>query len=105
MGDFDVEGIEEEPEGIKETGENQWLVTGNPSLEEIEEAIDGNLPTEEYDTLGGLVFEQKGFIPEDGTQFEIETEWLYIKVLEIENHRLEKAVISKIITEEETDDE
>jgi len=105
VGDFDVEGIEEEPEGIKETGENEWLVTGNPSLEEIEEAIDGNLPTEEYDTLGGLVFEQKGFIPEDGTQFEIETEWLYIKVLEIENHRLEKAVISKIITEEETDDE
>ena len=105
VGDFDVEGIEEEPEGIKEIGENQWLVTGNLSLEEIEEAIDGNLPTEEYDTLGGLVFEQKGFIPEDGTQFEIETEWLYIKVLEIENHRLEKAVISKIITEEETDDE
>ena len=105
VGDFDVEGIDEEPEGIKEIGENQWLVTGNLSLEEIEEAIDGNLPTEEYDTLGGLVFEQKGFIPEDGTQFEIETEWLYIKVLEIENHRLEKAVISKIITEEETDDE
>ena len=105
VGDFNVENVEEEPEGIKQTGENEWLVTGNLSLEEIEEAIDGNLPTEEYDTLGGLVFEQKGFIPEDGTQFEIETEWLYIKVLEIENHRLEKAVISKILTEETEDDE
>ena len=105
VGDFNVENVEEEPEGIKKTGENEWLVTGNLSLEEIEEAIDGNLPTEEYDTLGGLVFEQKGFIPEDGTQFEIETEWLYIKVLEIENHRLEKAVISKVLTEETEDDE
>ena len=105
VGDFNVENVEEEPEGIKQTGENEWLVTGNLSLEEIEEAIDGNLPTEEYDTLGGLVFEQKGFIPEDGTQFEIETEWLYIKVLEIENHRLEKAVISKVLTEETEDDE
>ena len=105
VGDFNVENVEEEPEGIKQTGENEWLVTGNLSLEEIEEAIDGNLPTEEYDTLGGLVFEQKGFIPEDGTQFEIETEWLYIKVLEIENHRLEKAVISKVLAEETEDDE
>ena len=105
VGDFNVENVDGEPEGIKQTGENEWLVTGNLSLEEIEEAIDGNLPTEEYDTLGGLVFEQKGFIPEDGTQFEIETEWLYIKVLEIENHRLEKAVISKILTEETEDDE
>ena len=78
---------------------------GNLSLEEIEEAIDGNLPTEEYDTLGGLVFEQKGFIPEDGTQFEIETEWLFVKVLEIENHRLEKAIVSKIIEETTEEDE
>ena len=105
VGDFNVENVDGEPEGIKQTGENEWLVTGNLSLEEIEEAIDGNLPTEEYDTLGGLVFEQKGFIPEDGTQFEIETEWLYIKVLEIENHRLEKAVISKVLAEETEDDE
>ncbi|MBR4878376.1 MAG: HlyC/CorC family transporter [Clostridia bacterium] len=104
VGDFDME-TDGEPEGIKQTGENEWLVMGNLSLEEIEEAIDGNLPTEEYDTLGGLVFEQKGFIPEDGTQFEIETEWLFVKVLEIQNHRLEKAVISKIIEETTEDDE
>lgn len=105
VGDIQMEENDENAEGIRQLDDNSWMITGNMALEDIAEVIDIKLPEDEYDTLGGLVFEQKGFIPEDGTQFELETEWFKVKVLEIENHRLEKAIIYKTEKDIDQDDE
>jgi putative hemolysin len=51
------------------------------------------LPEDDYDTFGGLVFGLLGFIPEDGSTPELEGFGLSIKVTEIRDHQLERAVV------------
>ena len=50
----------------------------------------------EYDTLGGLVFAQLSAIPQDGSQVEVDTCGLHIKVLELTDRRVEWALVSKL---------
>ena len=51
------------------------------------------LPENDYDTFGGFVFGLLGSIPEDGSTPELEEYGLYIKVTEIRDHRLVKAIV------------
>jgi putative hemolysin len=56
--------------------------------------------TEEYDTLGGLVYAQLSVIPEDGSHPEVVAEGLRINVEEISDRRVEWALVSKELPEE-----
>jgi len=80
---------------IKKIDDDMWKLEGNVPLVEVEEILDVKLPTDEFGTFGGLVFSEYGFIPDDGEQFEISMHGLHIKVLEILDHRLKKAIVSK----------
>ena len=51
------------------------------------------LPTDEYETFGGFVFGSLGAIPDDGSQLELDACGLHIKVLEIKEHRMERAAV------------
>lgn len=54
-------------------GDNLWRVAGSCELERVAEATGVQFPEdEESDTLGGLVFAQLSFIPEDGSQFTVD---------------------------------
>ncbi|MEW6081427.1 MAG: hemolysin family protein [Bacillota bacterium] len=70
-----------------------WKIHGSAPLDKVAEALGVALPCEDYDTFGGLVFGALGEIPEDGSRFELETEGLVIKVTEITEHRIEKAIV------------
>ena len=61
--------------------------------------------SEDYSTLGGLVFSQFSVIPEDGSQPEIDALGLHIKVEEITEHRVEWALVSKLPEEKEEDED
>ena len=54
------------------------------------------LESDEYDTFNGLVFEALGSVPQDGTQTEVETAGLSIKVMEIREHQVVTALVSKL---------
>ena len=56
----------------------------------------------ESDTFSGYVLGLHGNIPSDGETFEIETERLYVKVLEIKEHIVERA---EILVKPENDSE
>ena len=91
---------------ITPIGENQWRVAGTVDLETLSEALDITLPLEdEYDTLGGLIFNQLTTIPQDGSHPEVEVCGLHIYVEELLDHRVETAIISKILPPEETKEE
>ena len=86
---------------IEKLEDNLWRVSGTVDLETLSEAIDMALPLEEeYDTLGGLVFSTFSFIPEDGSTPEVTVAGLKVKVEEICDHRVEKALISKVNPDE-----
>ena len=59
---------------------------------------------EESDTLGGLVFAQLSFIPEDGSQFTVDACGLHIEVQSFNERRVEWALVSRL-PEEETPEE
>lgn len=82
---------------ITPLGENRWRVAGTVDLKALSEALDVTLPLEEeYDTLGGLVFNQMTTIPQDGSHPEADVCGLHIYVEELKDHRVETAVITKI---------
>ena len=87
---------------IEKLEDNLWRVSGTVDLETLSEAIDMSLPLdEEYDTLGGLVFSTFSFIPEDGSTPEVTVAGLKVKVEEICDHRIEKALVSKLNPEKD----
>lgn len=82
---------------IEKLGDNLWRVTGTVDLDTLAEALDVHLPLdEEYDTLGGMVFSSFDSIPEDGSTPEVTMHGLHIQVERITDHRVDKALVSKL---------
>ena len=76
--------------------EDTYRIRGTTDLDIVEELLKVALPTDEYDTLGGLVFGQLNEIPEDGTSLELEAYGLIIKVENIKERRVEWAKVCKV---------
>ncbi len=90
---------------IEKLGDNLWRVTGTVALDTLSQALDISLPLEEeYDTLGGMVFSAFPSIPEDGTTPEVDMHGLHIQVERISDHRVDKALVSKLAPPEESGD-
>ena len=89
-----------------DTDTEAWIVNGAISLDKAAREFGIELPVDKYDTFGGFVFSLLGRIPEDGnhqtdSMDELEAHGLEIKILEIREHRLEKALVR--LTGEKTD--
>ena len=90
---------------IEKIGSNRWYVRGSASLDKVAHELGVNLPLEKYDTFAGLVFSLLGYIPEDGSAEELEFSEdetpdtapvkLHIRIIELKERRLEKALVSK----------
>ena len=99
--EFDVS----EDDVIEKLEDNLWRVSGTVDLETLGDALDMTLPLdEEYGTLGGLVFSTFSCIPEDGSTPEVTVAGLKVRVEEICDHRIVKALVSKVATEETTEE-
>lgn len=96
VGEFSEEGDFEKEPDISIISEGKWKILGSASLEDVEEELFLKLPTEEFDTFGGLIFDRLGFIPDDGTQFEIIIDNLEIKVLDVQEHCVRETIVTKI---------
>ena len=95
----------QEEKDIEKVGDNLWRVAGSCELERVAEAAGVQFPEdEESDTLGGLVFAQLSFIPEDGSQFTVDACGLHIEVQSFNERRVEWALVSRL-PEEETPEE
>jgi magnesium and cobalt exporter, CNNM family len=92
--------FDDEEDDIKEISENKYLMSGKVDIDEIEERLDIKIavPDEDFETLGGYIFNHAGTIPEIGYSFE-EYDCLFT-VCEIENNRINKVEIEKLIIKE-----
>ena len=87
----------QEEKDIEQVDQNLWRISGSCDLEQVSEVLGMEFPEEvESDTLGGLVFAQLSAIPQDGSQVEVDTCGLHIKVLELTDRRVEWALVSKL---------
>lgn len=94
VGEFDDDnGIIGEVSSIERIDSKTWKLNGSIALEDVADQLGISLPTDDYDTFGGFVFGLYGSIPEDGTTLELDTDTLHIKVIEIKDHLINKAII------------
>ena len=97
MGNIFDEYDEEEIAEIEQIDENTLLVSGIATVEEINELLELELSTEEYDTIGGFVIGELGRIPtDDETEFEVIFENVVFKIKNVYEKRIQQLLIKKI---------
>ncbi len=86
--EFDNEG-----EDILELGDSEWLCDARVSLVSLNNNLDFHIPTDDFDTLGGFVFDLFGKIP---TRYEkISWEELTFVIQALEGHKIQQVKIIK----------
>ena len=99
------EALEAAEPHIRKLDENSWAVYGNVELWELEEALGIHFHQDEVDTFTGLVFSALDMIPDDGAQsIHLDMEGLSVDVLDIREHQISYARVSKIPTEDNNPD-
>ena len=69
----------------------RWLVDGTAPVEDVSEALGIDLPDGDYVTLGGLLFERFGRIPDEGDIYEWQG-WEF-RIAEMDRRRISKVVV------------
>lgn len=85
---------------IEKVDEDTYRIEGSVDLEDVEDLFNISLPTEEFGTLGGLIFSQLPSIPDDGSQPELNVCGLNVKVEKIEDRRIETALVRRVPVEQ-----
>lgn len=106
IGDFETETILETEEEIERIDSTTWKIKGSAPIDDVVEQL-GVKIDDECDTFGGFVFGEFGSVPDDDSVFEIDIENMHIKVTEIKDHRLIKAIVhvEPKASEKDNDDE
>lgn len=95
VGEFDDDEMNTPDTVMKSIGENRWIVPGITELEDVNEELETELPSEKYETFGGYVIAALGEIPKDGLTVELDCDGLHIEVLKIHHHRIELCKVTK----------
>ena len=87
---------DEEEDSIQILSPNKFLVLGKVPVEDFNAKVGYDIipPSEEYETIGGLIFHQSGFIPKEGYIVDIGN--LKLTVKEVLKKRIKRVEIEKI---------
>lgn len=77
--------------------DGSYKVSGNITISDLADYLDMELEeSEDYDTVGGLIFSSLGYVPKDGSTFEVEKDNLNFRVTKVKNRRIEEVIITRI---------
>ncbi len=93
LGDFTDESEDNYVPDIVEIDCETWKIHGSTQLEDINQTLNINLPTDEYDTFNGLVFGTLGDFPEDKSNIHLNVENLDIQIIHMKEHMIESAIV------------
>ena len=105
VGEMETEEEAAEEDEILPLEDRCWRVKGSVLIEELNEELGLTIPTDEYETFGGFVFGLYGSFPDDGTEFDVETDTISVHAEEVRDHKLEWAVLSVKTVGEDASDE
>lgn len=86
VGEIDDEHDAEEGVNIRKQEDSVYTIRALTPIEEFNEELDANLPDDEFDTIGGLVMQKIGHMPNPGEQTRIDR--FLIEVLSAESRRI-----------------
>lgn len=93
VGNIFDEYDEEEDRELKQLDAKTYEVSGMISLDELETALDVELPVEDFETLNGFLISLFGNIPPQNEVNEVRFKHLLINVVEVTEKRIEKVII------------
>ncbi|MCR5123871.1 MAG: hemolysin family protein [Treponema sp.] len=85
VGDIQDE-FDHETETIKPLGGNAWLCDARMNLADLNDSIESDFPTKDFDTLGGFVLDLFGRVPSAGEKIECEN--FEFMIHSMEGHRV-----------------
>ena len=94
VGDLHDEFDEVEEPMLVRVDANRWLIDGGTNVDVVRERLGIDLPDGEYVTLGGLLFERFGHIPDEGEQVNV-AGW-DLRVVEMDKRRVAQVVATRV---------
>lgn len=89
VGEIRDEYDENEEDYVKEVGEREYIIEGSINLEDLNDRLDLDLSSDDYDSLGGLIIQYLDRLPEEGD--EVTTpENIRMVVEKLDKNRIEK---------------
>jgi CBS domain containing-hemolysin-like protein len=79
--------------------DDEYIFSARMDLDDINDLMSVDLPTDESDTLGGLVYSMLGRVPAVGDSLDVAN--LYLTVLEVEGRRIVKVRAKRVKQDEE----
>ena len=87
VGEIRDEYDADEAEFIQEVGERTYLVEGSMKLDDINDALDTQLESEDYDSIGGIIIEHLDRLPEENEEVLLK-DGTSLKVMHIDQNRI-----------------
>lgn len=88
VGEIHDEYDENEEDFIKEIGEREYMIEGSTNLDGLNDRLDLQLESEDYDSLGGFIIEHLDRLPEEGDSITTE-DGLRLVVESLDKNRIE----------------
>jgi putative hemolysin len=101
IGDIRDEYDHEEAE-YTQISENLYVVDAGIDLDDFNDLLQVELPTEDSDTLGGYIYTCLGRVPIEGEEITVDDEGLVMRVQSTEGRRIRKVHVTKIVPAEES---
>ena len=92
VGEIHDEYDENEEEFFKEINKYEFIVEGSMNLDDINDRVELNLESEDYDSLGGYIIEQLDRLPDEKDEIVVEN-GIRIVVDSLDKNRIEKVHI------------
>ena len=88
VGEIHDEYDENEEDFIQEIDEREYIVEGSTNLDDLNDRLDLDLNSEEYDSLGGFIIERLDRLPEPGDSIHTE-DGIHMVVEKLDKNRIE----------------
>ena len=106
VGDIRDEYDKDEEELIEDLGDNTYLIPGNMKMDDVNDNLDTEFDSEDYDTLAGLIIDQIDKIPKEGEEVTLpDGTILTAEIINKNRIQLVKVKLPSAETEEETENE
>ncbi len=89
-----VDEYDEDELLVERRDDGTWLVDGRMGVSELAEMIGSELPSDEWDTVGGLVLGLAGRVPVEGERYEVED--VEVEVTRVQGRRVAETVVRRL---------
>jgi CBS domain containing-hemolysin-like protein len=93
-----VDEYDEEDPLVEQLGTDRWRVDARLPVDELGDLLSLDLPREEWDTVGGLLFGLLGHVPRPGESLEIQS--LRLTAERVEGRRIVTTLVERLTVEE-----